>query len=96
MIETRMGSNYGQIFCINPFDPKEADAWKDTLLDDDDPTLEVSACGTSISVGPTAKTIANLAVWQMINFLTDPLAMAKRTNMFLKPTMVATEEIAHG
>jgi len=87
MIETRMASSYGNVFTHNPFDPAQASAWKATLVDDDAESTEVSPCGTSISVGPTANTIANIAVWQMINFFTDPLAEAQVVNLYMKPTI---------
>lgn len=87
MIETRMASSYGNIFGVNPFDPAEAEYWLSTLVDDDAETTEVSACGASISVGPTASIIANMAVWQMIMFLNDPVAATTQISMFCKPMM---------
>lgn len=93
MIETRMASSYGNVFCVNPFDPDQRQAWLNSLVDDDAETTEVSACGASISVGPTASIIANLAVWQMINFLTEPLAMNQITNIFCKPATLGTEKL---
>ena len=87
MIETRMASSYGNIFGVNPFDPAEAEYWLSTLADDDAETTEVSACGASISVGPTASIIANMAVWQMIMFLNDPLAVTTEISLFCKPMM---------
>lgn len=87
MIETRMASSYGNIFGINPFAPNEAEYWISTLVDDDDESTEVSACGSSISVGPTASIIANMAVWQMIMFLTNPEAATTEISLFCKPMM---------
>ena len=81
-IETRMASSYGNIF---GFYPHEKAKWLETLSDDE--TTEVSACGTAISVGPTAKLLANLAVWHLINFLTDPTALDQKLNFYLKPGM---------
>jgi molybdopterin/thiamine biosynthesis adenylyltransferase len=86
IIETRMASSYGNIFVFNPNDNKEYKWWKSTLIDDGE--AEVSPCGTSISVGPTANIIANLAVWQMICYLVDPSCINKQTNLFLKPLVL--------
>jgi molybdopterin/thiamine biosynthesis adenylyltransferase len=92
MIETRMASSYGDVNVVNPFDPQQCDRWVNSLVDDDAETTEVSACGSSISVGPTASIIANMAVWQMILFLTDPAAMDPVTNIHLKPLMLTLEK----
>lgn len=67
MIETRMGSDQGRIYSINPIRPAEVRGWEATLCDDG--LAEVSACGTTISVGPTAEIISGLAVWQLIRWL---------------------------
>lgn len=64
MIETRMGAELGMIYTINPSSPSQVTAWKNTLFDDAE--AEVSACGASITVGPTANLIASYAVWQLI------------------------------
>ena len=63
VFETRMASSYGNVFNFNPM--FDLDAWLATLTSDEE--AEVSACGSSISVGPTASIIANLAVWQFID-----------------------------
>lgn len=64
LIETRMGVDSGRVYAFNPNNPLHCEAWEATLCDDDEG--EVSACGTSISVGPTAEIISGWAVWQMI------------------------------
>lgn len=90
VIETRMASSYGNVF---GFDPKsELDDWINTLSDDE--TTEVSACGSPISVGPTAKLTANLAVWHLINWLVDPLAVDQRLDFYLKPATFAFKKLA--
>ena len=66
LIETRMGADNGRIYCVNPNKPGHIKEWEATLYSDDD--AEVSACGASVSVGPTAEIIAGLAVWQMIRW----------------------------
>jgi hypothetical protein len=88
IIETRMGSTHGSIFSINPFDAAAVKAWNTTLVDDEDKdNLELSPCGSSLSVGTTASLIANYAVWQMMQFFVDPIGMQPRIDLFFKPTL---------
>lgn len=83
VIETRLASSYGNVFTVNPFDNTAVKQWFSTLVKDED--AEASPCGASITVGPTVKIIANMAVWQLINFLTDQTAVDQRINITLKP-----------
>ena len=66
LIETRMGADSGRVYALNPNKPGHIKAWEQTLYADDE--AEVSACGASVSVGPTAEVIAGLAVWQLIRW----------------------------
>lgn len=66
LIETRMGADNGRVYTVNPNKPGNIKAWEETLYEDTE--AEVSACGASVSVGPTAEVIAGLAVWQMIRW----------------------------
>lgn len=66
LVETRMGTDNGRVYAINPSKLGHIREWEKTLYSDDE--TEVSACGASISVGPTAEIIAGLAVWQMIRW----------------------------
>lgn len=95
VIETRMASSYGDIYGFVPHG-KEGDAWLATLTSDEE--AETSACGSSISVGPTASIIANLAVWHFINYLTDRDALDNRSHLFLKPLAMdfGKLEMQHG
>lgn len=68
-IETRMGADQGMIYTINPKKPSQVKAYEQTFYTDD--VAETSLCGTSISVLPTAMSIASQAVWQMISFLNN-------------------------
>jgi hypothetical protein len=91
IIETRMGSTHGSVFSINPFDSTACDAWRNTLVDDsDEDIIELSPCGTALSVGTTASLIANYAVWQMMQFFVDPLALQPQVDLFFKPTLTVT------
>jgi hypothetical protein len=69
VIETRMSTDNGRIYCFNPSSILEAKSWEDTLYSDEEVT-EVSACGSPISIGPTADIISGLAVWQFIRWFT--------------------------
>jgi len=66
LIETRMGADNGRIYTVNPKDMNHHKKWEDTLYSDEE--AETSACGTSISVGPTAEIISGLAVWQLLRW----------------------------
>ena len=91
IIETRMGSTHGSIFTINPFDVAACKEWRSTLVDDTDPNnIELSPCGTTLSVGTTASLIANYAVWQMKNFFVNPVGLHPRIDLFFKPTLTIT------
>lgn len=62
--ETRMGVSDYRIYSINPLKPAEYKAYDGTLYADE--AAEVSACGSKISVGPTAEAVSAAAVWQFI------------------------------
>jgi molybdopterin/thiamine biosynthesis adenylyltransferase len=96
IIETRMGSTHGAVFTFNPFDNIAYKQWLGTLVDDTDTdSIELSPCGTSLSVGTTASLIANYAVWQMMNFFVDPIGLRSRIDLFFKPTLtVVSSSIA--
>lgn len=66
LIETRMGADSGRIYTVNPNKPGHIKQYEQTLYSDNE--AEVSACGASTSVGPTAEVISGLAVWQMIRW----------------------------
>lgn len=66
LIETRMGSDNGRVYSLSPSRINHIKAWEETLYDDG--AAEVSACGASVSVGPTAEIISGLAVWQMVRW----------------------------
>ncbi len=67
VIETRMGAEEGRVYAVDPSNPTHVDAYEATLYDDAKVT-EASACGTSISVGPTAAILAGFAVWQLLRW----------------------------
>ncbi len=66
MIETRMGASEGRVYTVVPTRAPHVKGWEGTLYDD--AVAEVSACGTAITVGPTAEYLSGLAVWQLIRW----------------------------
>ena len=91
VIETRMASNYGDIYMIDPMSQIQVSEWYDTLSDDE-PT-DTTACGSSITVGSTASIIANMAIWNMIRHLCTPYPSGSKTKIFLSPLMVSHKTI---
>ena len=90
VFETRMASTHGNVFSFNPRSTEEVAAWTDTLISDD--AGEVSACGSPISVGPTAAIIANLVVWQFMNYLLNDGCTNAQVDCFFKPTIITTRD----
>lgn len=88
VIDIRMASTHGDIFSFNPHDQNDVTAWEATLFDDK--LGEVSACGSSLTVGTTASILSNIAVWQFMHALTNPEAQDKHIQAFLKPMMLTT------
>jgi len=69
--EGRMGTDICRSYCFDPRDPAEVKGWEDTLCDDEEVIEEGSACGTTISVGPTAEILSGMAVWQMMRWVKE-------------------------
>lgn len=66
MIETRMGVDNGRVYTINPRSMVHIRGWESTLCEDK--KAVASACGASVTVGPTADVLAGMAVWQFIRW----------------------------
>jgi len=66
MVETRLGAESWYIYTINPCALPEVKGWESTLCDDD--KVERSACGSKISVGPSAGILAEKAIWQLMRW----------------------------
>jgi len=67
MIETRMGVDEGRVYAVEPGLESNVRRWEGTLYEDR--VAEASACGASISVGPTAMFLASFATWQMLRWI---------------------------
>ncbi len=92
VIDTRMGAMHGNVISFDPNSRTEVNAYFSTLGSDEPEAAELSPCGTSLSVGPTAAIIANLAVWQMITKLTNPIAHEKFIEIVLRPNLFINRE----
>jgi molybdopterin/thiamine biosynthesis adenylyltransferase len=66
VIETRMGTDVFRVYAFNPSSVTHIEAWENTLYDDSE--AEVSACGSTFSVGPTADAVSAAAVWNFIRW----------------------------
>jgi sulfur carrier protein ThiS adenylyltransferase len=94
LIETRMGADNGRIYALNPSRLGHIRAWEETLYTDDE--AETSACGASVSVGPTAGIIAGLAVWQMVRWFSiergEDDVLDNETIFSLRPMMTISRQ----
>lgn len=70
-IETRMGVKHGQIYTVNPTSEEDREFWLENWLPDEALKEEVSACGTSLTIGSTAQLLSSLASWQVIHHMND-------------------------
>ena len=64
IVETRMSIDCGRIYNVNPMNMEMVQKYEKTLYEDD--VAEVSFCGSSLSIIPTAMNIASLASWSVI------------------------------
>lgn len=69
LIETRMDLRGGRIYAIDPKNPEHTEEYEQTLYSDDE--SEVSACGISQTVLPTAIGIVSNAIWKLLNFINN-------------------------
>lgn len=67
LIETRMDLRGGRIYALNPKDKTQDESYIDTFYSDDE--SEVSACGVSQTVLPSALAITSHAIWKMLNYI---------------------------
>jgi len=74
VFETRFMSDALQTYVVDPNDVDSADRWEATLCDDEN--AAESACGTSITVGPTVDIVTGFVLWQFmrtVNAIQDRL-----------------------
>ena len=92
VFDTRMASTHGNVIHVNPMNPLSLERYLNNLPKDED--TELSACGSTLSVGTTASIIANLAVWQLMHARFNEAALDKNIEIYLKPLCVSTGEAA--
>lgn len=94
MIETRMGADVGYLYTVNPCSPNHIAAWESCWYPDE--KSEASACGASVSVGPTADVISGFAVWQMIRWFDETEGGGEQYDnevlISLRPPSIITRE----
>lgn len=66
LVESRMGADSCRVYAIQPCNPQHVERYEQTIYGDEE--AEVSVCGSSISVGPTAEIVSGLAAWQFIKW----------------------------
>ncbi len=66
MIELRVGQDTATIRVLDPSEKAHQDAWEHYWYPDP-PGAEVS-CGVTVSLGPIANIVAEIAVWQAVRF----------------------------
>ena len=69
MIETRMDLRGGRIYVIDPKNREQIKQYEETLYSDEE--TEVSACGVSQTVLPSALAITSNAIWKMLNYINN-------------------------
>lgn len=71
MIETRMDLRGGRIYCIDPKNSNHVKRYEETFYSDDE--TEVSACGVSQTVLPSALAITSHAIWKLLNYVNNEI-----------------------
>lgn len=71
LIETRMDLRGGRIYVIDPKNLAHIKRYEETLYGDDE--AEVSACGVSQTVLPTALGITSHAIWKLLDYINGEL-----------------------
>ena len=69
LIETRMDLRGGRIYVIDPKNKEQVKIYEETFYGDDE--AEVSACGVSQTVLPSALAITSHAIWKLLNYVND-------------------------
>lgn len=69
LIETRMDLRGGRIYILDPKDKEMCKKYEETLYGDDE--AEVSACGVSQTVLPTAMGITSHAIWKLLAHINE-------------------------
>lgn len=87
-IEAGMATGHCNVFMFNPLNTTDTRNWRKTLGDDNDPSYEVSACGSGLTVGATSTIAGNIIAWNVMNFLKTGY-IDKKIRMDCSPFMVS-------
>lgn len=71
LFDTRMATNNFHFYSVDMEDPQQVSSYLSTIGDDDDPRYEVSACGSTLTVGATATICGSFLAWQVMGYLRD-------------------------
>ena len=69
LIETRMDLRGGRIYALEPSKREHTKEYEKTFYRDEE--ADVSACGVSQTVLPSALAITSMAIWKMLNFVNN-------------------------
>lgn len=95
IITTRIDARIGYISTIDPMNLQQLKWYESTLGDDDDPSGEVSVCGTRQTVSATVQGIASGAVWSMMTWANNPDYIGNSSVMCFEPLHAETEPIRY-
>lgn len=71
LIETRMDLRGGRIYVVDPKNREQTKMYEQTFYSDDE--AEVSACGVSQTVLPSALAITSHAIWKLLNYINSEI-----------------------
>lgn len=94
VIETRMGTDNGRIYAVDPCDPSHVEGWESNLYTDAE--ADVSVCGARTSVGATADIVAGMAVWQFLRWFSGEHDRENEIIFSLKPSLTMTRSFVPG
>jgi molybdopterin/thiamine biosynthesis adenylyltransferase len=83
-VESRIASRHCHVYNFPNAAYVDWANWFNTLIDDNDPRIEVSACGGSISVKPTITLAASLVTWGILDWINEK-EYVMGINTFLSP-----------
>lgn len=91
LIETRMDLRGGRIYAIDPKNRYMCKQYEGTFYSDDE--AEVSACGVSQTVLPTALAITSHAIWKLLNYINGE-PFSNETIMDLSNEIIFSQDLS--
>jgi len=87
VVETRMGAEFGKIFCVNPNNPDHIEAWEATLFEDKESDEPVC---TNRAINTTVKTLSGIAVHSIVCHRKKE-AFPNETFLSMRPPLMYTK-----